>query len=98
MSQKGRVLINEEKNPGSKTTKNPYAVSNVNQPQGPRTGNAGAHAGKRSAFTAAKAEREPLATMIEAAYTMRGTRDKDEINPGLEGIHADTKVKFKNKK
>ena len=37
---------------------NPYAVENVNQPQGPRVGNEGAHTAKRGNFLDAKAERQ----------------------------------------
>jgi hypothetical protein len=94
---KGKVLINEEKNPGSKSVKNQHHRDNVNVPQGPRTGNTGAHAAKRGAFKTAKAERAPLADMIERAFGARGTRDKEEINPGLEGVHSDTRVKYKKK-
>jgi hypothetical protein len=92
---KGKVLINEEKNPGSKTTKNPHAVANVNQPQGPRTGNTGAHDGKRAAFKSAKEERAPLADMIAKAFGMRGEDNKVKTKPGLEPISANTKAKFK---
>lgn len=92
---KGKVLINEEKNPGSKSVKNPHAVSNVNQPQGPRVGNEGAHSAKRGAFKAQKEERAPLADFVERAFANRGTRDKEETNPGLEPISADSKRKFK---
>jgi hypothetical protein len=56
------------------TTKNPYAVSNVNVKQGPRTGNIDGgdlSAGKRKKFVEAKKERAPLAKTIEDAYAKR---------------------------
>jgi hypothetical protein len=95
MKYSGKVLRDEEINPGSKSVKNPHARTNVNVPQGPRVGNEGAHSAKRGNFKAQKEERAPLADMIERAFGARGTRDADEVNPGLESIHADTKVKFK---
>ena len=56
-------------------TKNPHSVKNVNQPQGPRVGNEGAHKAKRGNFKAEKAEREPLARMVQDAYAAREVRD-----------------------
>ena len=98
---KGKVLIEKEQDSDARTSesirKNPHARTNVNVPQGPRTGNAGAHAAKRGNFKAAKEERAPLADMIERAFGARGERDKEEVNPGLEGVHSDTKVKYKKK-
>ena len=79
-------------------TKNPHSVKNVNQPQGPRVGNEGAHTAKRGNFKAAKEERAPLADMIERAFALRGKDDREEENPGLEPIRADSKQKFKSKK
>ena len=55
---------------GRVSTKNPHARDNVNVAQGPRTGN-NESTEKRSTFKAAKAEREPLATMIQDAYARR---------------------------
>lgn len=74
-------------------TKNPYCVTNVNVKQGPRTGNADAHAGKRKEFQAAKAARAPLADVIESAYGARAQRD--HIDSKMEGIMPVTAVKFK---
>lgn len=93
MKYSGKVLINEQANPGSKSTKNMYSVSNVNQKQGPRTGNASAHEGKRTAFKDAKEERAPLADMIVKAYGARTPGDK--VEKKLEPISANTKAKFK---
>jgi len=59
-------------------TKNPHSVKNVNQPQGPRVGNEGAHRAKRGNFKAAKEERAPLAKMVEDAYAVREMRDYAE--------------------
>ena len=70
-------------------TKNPKGVSNVNVKQGPRTGNAGAHAGKRGDFKSAKESRAPLAKVIESAYGKRLV--KDNYDPKLEGISPDNK-------
>jgi hypothetical protein len=96
MKYSGKVLRDEQASPGSKSTKNQYAVSNVNQKQGPRMGNASAHEGKRTAFTAAKEERAPLADMIAKAYGARTPDDK--VEKKLEPISANTKAKFKSKK
>jgi hypothetical protein len=72
-------------------TKNKYSRTNVNVGQGPRTGNSGAHDGKRGAFKAAKAEREPLARSIMKAFGDRAQDDK--VNSKLEGIDSDVKPK-----
>jgi hypothetical protein len=92
MKYSGKVLINEERNPGSKSTRNMYHKDNVNAGQGPRTGNAGTMS-KRSDFTSAKESRAPLADMIVGAFAAR-TPD-DHVNPKLEPVSANTKVKFK---
>jgi hypothetical protein len=60
--------------------RNPYAVTNVNQPMGPRTGNEGAHAAKRGNFLDAKAERAPLADQVMAGFA--GRARELEANPG----------------
>ena len=98
MKYSGKVLIDEEKNPGSKTVKNPHSVANVNQPQGPRTGNAGAHDSKRGNFKAAKSERAPLADYIARAFGARGQDNKETVKPGLEPIASNSERKFKSKK
>lgn len=74
-------------------TKNPYCVTNVNVKQGPRTGNADAHAGKRRDFQDAKAARAPLADVIATAYGARAQRDY--VDPKANGIMPTTAVKFK---
>lgn len=75
-------------------TTNPYAVTNVNVKQGPRTGNR-TDTEKRNEFKAAKAERAPLADTIAKAYTARGTKTADAVDSGLENISPKTKAKFK---
>jgi len=92
MKYSNKVLINEEKNPGSKSTRNMYAVDNVNQKSGPRTGNAGTMS-KRSDFTAAKESRAPLADMIASAFGARA--QDDHINPKLEPVSANSRRGFK---
>ena len=92
MKYSGKVLINEEKHPGSKSTRNMNGVDNVNQKSGPRVGNMGTP-GKRTDFTAAKAEREPLAATIMAAYGKRAP--EDHVNPKLEPISANSRRSFK---
>jgi hypothetical protein len=66
------VKIEKEKDSKSAriSTANPHAVKNVNQAQGPRTGNNPAM-GKRSEFKDAKQARAPLAKTIEDAYAKR---------------------------
>jgi hypothetical protein len=62
------------------TGRNRYAVDNVNQAQGPRVGNEGAHKAKRGNFLDSKEERAPIADQIMAAFAKR---DADlEANPG----------------
>jgi hypothetical protein len=68
-------------------------VTNVNAKQGPRTGNASAHAGKRREFQDAKAARAPLADEIARAYGDRAQRDY--IDPRMEGISPVSARKFK---
>jgi hypothetical protein len=95
MKYSNKVRINEEKNPGAKTTKNPHAVDNVNAKQGPRTGNQGLTATKRKEFSAAKETRTPLADMITGAFASRGEKTKDFINSGIESIKSTVNAKFK---
>jgi len=70
------------------SVKNHYNKENVNVKQGPRTGNSNP-GGKRSAFQAAKAEREPLAREIQAAYGLR--TPADHVEKKLESIKSDVK-------
>jgi len=74
-------------------TKNPHSVTNVNAKQGPRTGNASAHAGKRRDFQDAKAARAPIADEIASAYGARAQRDY--VDAKMEGISPVTAKKFK---
>jgi len=61
-------------------SRNPHARDNVNVAQGPRVGMEGAHKAKRGRFLDAKAERAPLADMIERAFGHRAA--ELEANPG----------------
>ena len=74
---KGKVLLAKE-TASSWGTKNPHAVGNVNQAQGPRTGNAGS-ASKRSSFLKEKEgsgnERSRLADFVMSALEKRDPRD-----------------------
>ena len=68
------VKRDEQKSPGSRSTRNPYAVDNVNVKQGPRQGNIDGgdlSAGKRTRFVEDKQARAPLAKVIEDAYAKR---------------------------
>ena len=80
--------------------RNPHARDNVNVPQGPRTGNEGAHLAKRGNFKAAKAERAPLAEHIERAFAAREVRDYAEHDfPNDGSIDENSHIKkFKNSK
>lgn len=76
MKYSEKVLIEKVKEKTGRTsTANPHAVSNVNAKQGPRTGNASAHDGKRGAFLDAKESMQPVATAINRAYGDRAQRD-----------------------
>jgi len=99
MKYSNKVLIEKEKDSDAPTPqsrrRNPHAVANVNQSQGPRTGNAGAHAGKRGNFKTAKEARAPLADFVERAFAHRGEDDRETIKPGLEPVSADSRRQFK---
>lgn len=94
-SYKADVKIAKDKAAGFSGRGNPKSVSNVNQAQGPRTGNASAHGGKRADFVDAKQERAPLADVITSAYAARGRGVADTVNKSLEGISPNTRAKFK---
>lgn len=85
MKYSGKVLIAKE-SASAWSTKNPHAVDNVNQSQGPRTGNHGTPA-KRGEFMDAKEARQPLATVINQAYGARAP--KDHVEAKLESIRSD---------
>lgn len=94
MKYSGKVKIEKvTESEGIKSVKNAHHRDNVNVAQGPRTGNASAHDGKRSKFSAQKEERAPLADMIAKAFGARAQDDK--VNPKLEPVSADSKRKFK---
>lgn len=59
---------------------NPKSVKNVNVAQGPRTGNADAHTGKRNASVADKESRAPLADMVLNMFDARGRSRSDYVN------------------
>jgi len=67
----------------------------INQPQGPRVGNAG-NPTKRKDFMAEKdktsSERAELAKMVTDALGMRGRGQAGKVNPALEGVHEYTNV------
>lgn len=92
MKYSGKVLINEEKNSGAKSTRNPNAVDTVNQKSGPRVGNAG-RMSKRSDFMAAKESRQPLADQIVSAFGSR--TPADHVNPKLEPVSSNSRRSFK---
>ena len=72
-------------------SRNPHARDNVNVPQGPRVGMAGAHLAKRGNFLDAKAERQPLADMIERAFAGRAA--ELEANPGEHEVAESGAIK-----
>jgi hypothetical protein len=93
--KKGPVKIAKET--ASKwSCRNEYAVDNVNVAQGPKTGNAGDLA-KRRSFVAAKESREPLATMIQDAYAKRQHEYEDFEYTNGGSIHDNTKAEFNKK-
>ena len=73
------------------SSENQYHKDNVNVAMGPRTGNQGLTPAKRSDFIAAKAEREPIADVIAAAYGARA--QADFVDPKAEGIRPVVKPK-----
>ena len=101
MRQRLSAAVSNERDSRTDTMsycENPHHRDNVNVAQGPRTGNAGAHSAKRGNFKAAKEERYALSEMVERAFGARGKDDREEENPGLESIKANSKEKFKSKK
>ena len=78
------------------TCENMYHKDNVNVAQGPRTGNPGT-ASKRSDFVAAKASREPIATMSQVAYVARAHEYKEFEYTNGGSIHDNTRASFKSK-
>lgn len=92
MKYSGKARINEEKNPGSRSTRNMHGVDNVNQAAGPRTGNTGTP-GKRSAFGQAKQAGAGLADMIARAFGARAPEDR--VNSRLEPISSTSRRQVK---
>ena len=89
--KKGPVKI--DKSSGStviSSTANPYRKDNVNVSQGPKMGNHGTPS-KRSDFVASKAEREPVATLIQDAYAARD--QKDFVSKKLEPVASNVRGK-----
>lgn len=68
---------------------------NINQAQGPRTGNAG-NTAKRKDFMSEKdqrsSEKAELADMVTRALETRGRDNRSSRSPGVEPLHADTNV------
>jgi len=73
---------------------NPKSVSNVNVAQGPRTGNQGLTAAKRTDFVAAKQERAPLADQVTNAFAVRGKGRAESISK-TDQVGDNTRAKFK---
>jgi hypothetical protein len=97
-SNKPRGPVKLDKASGSPViskTANPQRAA-VNQAQGPRTGNHGTPT-KQKSFLAEKSDRtsyfQGLADMVMDKLTMRGTEHKSYINPALEPISPNTRVK-----
>lgn len=91
--EKGKVLIEKNKNGSGKTSvKNPQSKA-INQAQGPRHGNAG-NAEKRATFKSEKAssgnERSSIADFIMNAFAGRGAGMQGKIDKTVEGISSDT--------
>lgn len=67
----------------------------INQPQGPRVGNAGMGS-KRKDFMAEKdkrtSEKAGLARMVTDALEMRGRDNRSGRRPGVESLHDKTNV------
>ena len=94
-SYKADVKLAKEKASPFSAKGNAKSVSNVNQAQGPRTGNSSARPGKRTDFVDDKQQRAPLADVIADAYAARGRGRADTVNKSLENISPTTKAKFK---
>lgn len=95
--KKGAVKIEREGNRSTSSTANPYRRENVNVAQGPRMGNHGTP-DKRRTFVDAKAERDPIANMIQDAYAARQHEYEDYEYTNGGSIHDNTKAKFKRSK
>jgi len=91
MKYSEKVLIEPVKEKTGRTsTANQHHRDNVNAAQGPGHGNTGTPA-KRSSFKSAKAEREPVAASIMAAYGAR--TPADHVETRLEPIRSTVKPK-----
>lgn len=87
-TKKGPVKIAKE-SASTWTSRNIYAVDNVNVAQGPRVGVNGAQ-GKRASFQEQKAAREPLATIINDAYAKRAHEYEEFEYTNGGSIHDNT--------
>ena len=97
---KKSVKIEREADRAARTSadicQNQYHKDNVNVAQGPQTGNLGTPK-KRGEFNTAKASREPVATMIQAAYVARAHEYKEFEYTNGGSIHDNTRASFKSK-
>jgi hypothetical protein len=87
-TEKGPVKVAKETS-ASWTSRNIYAVDNVNVAQGPRVGVNGAQ-GKRASFQEAKEAREPLANIINDAYAKRAHEYAEYEYTNGGSIHDNT--------
>jgi hypothetical protein len=88
-SYKADVKMAKDKAAGFSAKGNPNSVANVNQAQGPRTGNR-TDTAKRAAFVEGKQERAPLARVIEDAYAKRQHEYQDFEYTNGGSIHDNT--------
>lgn len=90
MKYSNKVMIEAVKEKTGRTvTANPHRADNVNQSQGPRTGNAAAREGKRATFKAEKEAKAPVAEAIARAF---GARSQDDyVNKKLEPVASNTR-------
>jgi hypothetical protein len=98
--KKGPVRVERETDRASRTPdairRNQHHRDNVNVPMGPRMGNPSVGT-KRADFVAAKAEREPLAAMIQDAYAARQHEYADFEYTNGGSIHDNTRAEFKKR-
>jgi hypothetical protein len=97
-SNKPRGAVKIDSGTGSPVTSrtaNPKRAA-VNQAQGPRTGNTGTPT-KQKSFLAEKSDRssyfQQIADMVMDKLTVRGAAARPHINPGLEPVSANTRVR-----
>ena len=93
---RGAVKIDSASgSPVSSKTANPQRAA-VNQSQGPRTGNQGTPT-KQKSFLAEKSDRssyfQQIADMVMDKLTVRGAAHATKINPALEPISPNTRMR-----